>query len=489
MLGDKKGPLEPNYPYGEKLRTSRYTLRGLIFCFVVALVLALGLRTIVIDPSLEKGLSSRLDILIDSNQNSTVSSESSTESQPSWFHGKCMAVDVVAGPYDGHWWSGTLAASRSCLFSDKVQYPFEYNRRTDEFRIAYQFMQSLYGSKNRVNTDLTFQGLKDLQLGPIGDPTVKNDASRPTDAPYVSRTALPKWYPAELGYRVTAVWRAILTIAMDQNSDDPVSRYITTQVPTQGVGPAAIAQYPESVRNLIMTNSPKVHSGGTLGRTWIGWNVSITGGETPPFAGIQVGYDNRMTSWQRGAAGPFSVEAAFIIATQVAGVNYRAVARAIQQGGQIDTWWSGILIPGQKVQALQCLNENAIASGERLYGKYQLSGANGQHDPRAGMYIAFDLDPMLKPDDERHNVFIFTIHALDGYSVYQIAKDSSLRDVQLTRYTPSQGSGDAKFWGPQGASNNPPPLPPKTDKANTRQVLTLFGFHDHADVIVPILAW
>ncbi|KAG9108525.1 hypothetical protein FRC07_008435, partial [Ceratobasidium sp. 392] len=256
-----------------------------------------------------------------------------------------------------------------------------------------------------------------LQLGQIGDSLVNNkDPNRPKDAPSVSRPAMPRWYPTELGYRATAVWRAILTVAMEQGVDDPVARYLDTQVPVTG-GAVQTAQYPDSVRNLIKSNSKKIHTGG-IGKTWIGMKTKFNpGGNTNAFAGVQVGFDQRVKSKQGGASGPFSLEAAFIVASQLAGVNFKAVASTIRQSEKIDTWWSGVLMPGKKgTQASECFNEDAAASGARLYGRYKLSGSSGQHDTDAGVYVAFDLDPMAKPDAEDHNVFVFVTHAIDAHA-------------------------------------------------------------------------
>ncbi|KAG8720993.1 hypothetical protein FRC08_016463 [Ceratobasidium sp. 394] len=341
---------------------------------------------------------------INNGQMPTVIDEKYANATKVAFDNKCTAVETVPGTYDSHWWSGNLPAP--AMAPPGLQYPFEYNRTLNQ----------------RVRTDLLYQSLTAMNLRFIGDAAVVNGGTRPGNAPFVSRPAMPKWYPTELGYRITA----------------------TTQVPTGQ--PIQTAQYPDTVRNLITTNSARIHTGG-LGKTWIGMNKVFPDKYTPPYPNIQVGYDTRMTMWQSGGAGPFSVEAAFIIATQVAGVNFKAVAKAIQQSGKIETWWTGVLMPGRNVRAFQCFNEQAIASGERLYG-----------------------NPMAKPDANDHNVFVMIIHAMDANSVYQIANDNYLRNVVLTPYTPSQGKSDAKFWGPQGSRNEAPPLPPPNPNANTRQV-------------------
>ncbi|KAG9074878.1 hypothetical protein FRC06_010409, partial [Ceratobasidium sp. 370] len=72
------------------------------------------------------------------------------------------------------------------------------------------------------------------------------------------------------------------------------------------------------------------------------------------------------------------------------------------------------------------------------------SGAGStQHDPRAGVYMAFDLDPTLSATDNNHNVFVFVVHAIDANSVVG-ATEQQLRAVNVGTstnwYTPANAS-------------------------------------------------
>ncbi|KAG8736361.1 hypothetical protein FRC10_009401 [Ceratobasidium sp. 414] len=117
--------------------------------------------------------------------------------------------------------------------------------------------------------------------------------------------------------------------------------------------------------------------------------------------------------------------------------------------------------------SLEQMGNTTNGKQEIIFSRF-FDRAKAEHS--AGAYIAFDLDPMAPASANDHNVFIFVIHAIDGYSVYQIANDNYLRNVALTPYTPSQGKDDAKFWEPQGSTDTAPPLPPRNPNANTRQV-------------------
>ncbi|KAG8701195.1 hypothetical protein FRC08_004233 [Ceratobasidium sp. 394] len=283
------------------------------------------------------------------------------------------------------------------------------------------------------------------------------------DAPYLGREELPEWRPTEIGYRVNGIFRQILHTAVSQNVDDPVARWLNQNVPTTDGGRA---RWPDSVRQLLLANSRVVHN---LDRgyveTWVGQNRPFSGeGDTPPYPGVRAGYDQTMRFYQRGNAGPFSLEAAFIMATQVAGVNFRAVARAYNSN---PAGWFGAL--GTAVTSRECLQERDSEGVEvRTYGRFESSGGSNQHDPRAGVYMAFDLDPTLEDDDPNHNVFVFVVHAIDANSVVE-ATDTQLRAVNVGNtnnwYNLASGSATARVYN-QGSSSDTVRMP--AEGAGTR---------------------
>ncbi|KAG8734956.1 hypothetical protein FRC10_011159 [Ceratobasidium sp. 414] len=340
-------------------------------------------------------------------------------------NGNCGAPASVTGvPFDDDWFSTSTGAGRRSLAESepsalvprvhKGEVPFPFDRTAsawynDPLEIPQPQAILVEGPLDDVSTFLGLWLLAELLVGLAAD------------APYLRNLPLPQWRPTEIAYR-----------------------------------------WPDSVRQLLLTNSAVVHN---LNRgyvdTWLGQNRQITGGETAPYAGVRAGYDQSMRFYQRGNAGPFSLEAAFIMATQVAGVNFRAVARSYNSNPA--GWWFGAL--GAGPTARLCLQERDSTGGEiRTYGRFESTGGSTQHDPRAGVYMAFDLDPTLSDDDPNHNVFVFVVHALDANSVVS-ATQAQFRAVNVGTpnnwYGLATGSANARFYN-QGSPSDTVAMPTRT---------------------------
>ncbi|KAG8705978.1 hypothetical protein FRC08_001338 [Ceratobasidium sp. 394] len=389
-------------------------------------------------------------------------------------NGNCGApASVPDVPFDDDWFSTSTGTDRRSLAElessaliprvHKGEVPFPFDRTAQAY-LALQLVRLIY---QRIAAELTWRDNNVLQR-PIGDTTASSHTGggatgRPADAPYLSNLALPQWRPTEIAYRVNGIFRQIIHTAVSQNVDDPVGRWLNQSIPTTDGGRA---RWPDSVRNLLLANSRVVHNiNRGFVETWLGQNTHITGSDTAPYPGVRAGYEQTMRFYQRGNAGPFSIEAAFLMATQAAGVNFRAVARAYNSNPA--GWWFGAL--GTGVTSRICLQERDSAGAEvRTYGRFESTAGSTQHDPRAGVYMAFDLDPTLADDDPNHNVFLFVVHTLDANSVVT-ATDAQLRAVNVgdenNWYTLATGSTTARFYN-QGSSSNTVNMPTAT--SNTR---------------------
>ncbi|QRV91838.1 papain cysteine protease family protein [Ceratobasidium sp. AG-Ba] len=411
-------------------------------------------------------------------------------------NGNCGAPTMVSGvPFDDDWYSTSTGTDRRSISekqhtellprAHKGEVPFPFDRSTAGY-LTLAFLSLVY---QRIASEFTWRRNLLMQR-PIGATTASShvgggSTGRPSDAPYLAYLPLPQWRPTEIGYRVNGIFRQIINLAVTQNVDDPlivndlgspVSRWLSQNAPAQG-NAGQFARFPDSVRQLLTANSAVVHdlSRGN-GDTWIGRSRSITGGETAPYAGVRAGYDQNMNFYQRGGMGPFSLEAAFIMATQLAGVNFRAVARSYQSNPA--GWWMGVLTNG--VTSNECLSEeDSEGTPVRTYGRFQSGSGGGtsQHDPRAGVYMAFDLDPDLSADDANHNVFVFVVHTLDANSVVA-TNEAQLRAVNVGTatnwYTPSNGGADALFWN-RGRSSNTVTMP--TSQSTTRLLAVFQSSH------------
>ncbi|KAG9074421.1 hypothetical protein FRC06_010711, partial [Ceratobasidium sp. 370] len=248
-------------------------------------------------------------------------------------NGNCGAPTVITGvAYDDDWFSTSTGTDRRSLpesehsllpRAHKGEVPFPFDR-TVAGRASTRLLQSSPGVTTLVgrSTSTIDYALPKTTLvvqRPIGATTATShtgggSTGRPSDAPYLGTLALPQWRPTEIAYRVNGMFRNIINTAITQNVDDPVARWLNQNPSTT---PGQRAQFPDSVRQLLLANSAVVHalSRGN-GQTWIGQNTQITGGEIAPFPGVRAGYDQNMGFYQRGGAGPLSIEAAFIMATQ-----------------------------------------------------------------------------------------------------------------------------------------------------------------------------
>ncbi|KAG9119489.1 hypothetical protein FRC07_005467, partial [Ceratobasidium sp. 392] len=400
-------------------------------------------------------------------------------------NGNCGSPTSVSGvPYDDDWFSTSTGTDRRSLIepghsallprAHKGEVPFPFDRSVAGY-LTLALISLIY---QRITSELTWRNNQFIQR-PIGNTRAATNGPGPgrpasENLPYLSNLALPQWRPTEIAYRVNGMFRNIINTAITQNVDDPVARWLN-QNPSTTAGQRA--QFPDSVRQLLLANSAVVHDVNRgNGQTWIGQDTRFTpGGLTAPFNGTRAGYDQGMTFYQRGNAGPFSLEAAFLMATQLAGINFRAVARSYQTNPA--GWWMGAINTGPNTRG--CLQEHDTAGvATRTYGRFESAPGSAEHDARAGVYMAFDLDPSLSNDDPNHNVFVFVVHALDANSVVG-STDAQLRAVNVGNsnnwYPAASTKADARFWN-QGSSSTT--MPTANARSNTRLLA-----HAHAAIV------
>ena len=196
----------------------------------------------------------------------------------------------------------------------------------------------------------------------------------------------PAWQWAE-------IWRPLNTYNVLRTSDQgrPVE-YFLNRLPS---GNLARGMFPDTLRTTLLNNERAiVNSRGN----WVG-NVNSTA-PFRPFAGVTVPYVNNITFFQQGAIGPVSFEAAFILATQMAGINWynlqnKITPAKIQEGIY---WVSGIMPTGDRDETITEYREN---STDRVMGIASRPGTHGMadHDPDAGMYLVVRADYYILIDE------------------------------------------------------------------------------------------
>ncbi|EJD48700.1 hypothetical protein AURDEDRAFT_162155 [Auricularia subglabra TFB-10046 SS5] len=353
--------------------------------------------------------------------------------------------------------------------------------QTDQFLILTIFLRALYrrGQGNGdawVTTQQPAESYVDIVTNPIGNANLRPAAGE--TGPVVDQSN-PSWSIME-AWRPLNLYRSLVTIALAIANNPaeidrrPVREYLRRQI-DQGDATAP-AYFPPQIRQLLTDNEDAIVGSSA---DWVGRNVNIAGQrDVPPFPGVQVAYGRSTSFYQRGSIGPVSMEVAFILATQVAGVNWQTIAqRAVRT--RVATWSVGGLLPANRRFATDdegtCIStSNARGTSERTAALVlRQHGASPEGDGDVGFYIAIDLDPDMSIEDPAHNVFLFVVHTSDPHSRINIPNPEVLRAMTFTQYTPAAGESTAPYPGTPGQ----PPQGP-SDGRNVR-----FMAHAHSAVM------
>uniref|UniRef100_A0A0W0G933 Calmodulin n=1 Tax=Moniliophthora roreri TaxID=221103 RepID=A0A0W0G933_MONRR len=315
-------------------------------------------------------------------------------------------------------------------------FPFDANDIT--FLVIARFLQALY-NQLWINREQVQRTSFETTLNAIGT----NDLT-PVEGEPVANTANPRWRVSD-GWRAINVFRNLLNNGRTSNT--PVADFINAQ-PTSNNDNLDRAVMPQQLRQLLIANEEAINRG-TL--PWAGSG----NGRTDPYPGVQVTHAGRsnLGYYQGGAMGPFPLEAAFILATQLAGINWRQFA---QRGLTRPAFWLNAVLPrGTGDQAVpQCLRQ--YADGQefnpdraRILGFMSRDGiATG--GPREGFYVIIDVDGERNPDtNPGRNVFVFAVQTIDPHSRINVPNANNLRNLQYTNFDPV-ANPDAAPAGPEG---------------------------------------
>ncbi|KAF9041219.1 hypothetical protein BJ165DRAFT_1547226 [Panaeolus papilionaceus] len=122
--------------------------------------------------------------------------------------------------------------------------------------------------------------------------------------------------------------------------------------------------------------------------------------------------NRRLGYYQGGSMGPFSLEGAFILATQLTEINFAILAANANAARRPIFWINGIIpdIPG-----------TSTATG----------------DTRAGIYFVIDVNGGRNPDEnDTRNVFVFAMHTMGPYSGINAPNDDILNNPTFSIITP-----------------------------------------------------
>ncbi|KAF5337678.1 hypothetical protein D9758_013005 [Tetrapyrgos nigripes] len=261
----------------------------------------------------------------------------------------------------------------------------------------------------------------------------------------VANADSPRWRVSD-GWRVLNVFRSLLFIA--QSSNTPVADFVNRQ-PTSNDDDLNRAVMPTRLRTLFIANEQTIINGQL---SWAGAN----GGRTTAYPGIEAvhGGGSNLGYYQGGSIGPMPLEAAFIMATQLAGINFGTMA---QRFGDIPVnrpvHWLNAIATGStgNPDAPVCLRE--YRQGEEFSDRSRRLGfmtRNGiaTGGPEEGFYVIIDVDgERVETTNPDRNVFVFAVHTIDPRSRINVPNLNTLRNLQYTSFDPN-ASPDARPDGP-----------------------------------------
>ncbi|KAK7042978.1 hypothetical protein VNI00_008715 [Paramarasmius palmivorus] len=333
-------------------------------------------------------------------------------------------------------------------------FPFDPTDIT--FVVIARFLQALY-RQYWINREQVQRTSFETTLTAIG-----NRDLTPLNGEPVANAANPRWRVSD-GWRAINVFRNLLNAA--GNSNTPVADWLGRQ-PTSSSDNLERAAMPQALRDLFIANEQAINNGDL---PWAGRDSRRTA-----YPGVNAlhGGGSNLGYYQGGAIGPFPMEGAFVMATQLAGINWREMA---QRNLRRPVFWLNAIVPrppgDQGVP--QCLRQYADGhefdpQRSRIMG-FMLRDGEAAGGPREGFYVVIDVDGEqdvnTNPD---RNVFVFVVHTIDPHSRINVPNANNLRNLQYTQFNPSS-SPDAAPRGP-GAD----------DPDNNRAAQQRFFAHAHA---------
>ncbi|KAI0693150.1 hypothetical protein BC835DRAFT_1091082 [Cytidiella melzeri] len=358
----------------------------------------------------------------------------------------------------------TKAASESNSETDPLDEPsttFPFDRKITDYTHATKFVKKLYeGSQCWLsNTEARQDFVDEWMNNRMGNADL---AEADTNEP-VKQKANPNWRWAEC-WRAINTWETLRTLA----SDKPVASYLDSF--GKATDSLTKAMWPQKLQDLLRSNEEAIVKSK---KDWVGRPTTPATTKFNPFPGVKVVHAGAsdIKYYQTGAIGPMCLEAAFILATQLAGINWKTLHARIK-GKDVDAgvfWDSAILVEGKGDKLITEYRKDGIT---RTLGYLSrppnttTSGPTGS--PDAGFALAFDIDPDIDGTTKDKNVFIFAGHLIDNHSRVYVKTESKLKDLQ---YSDSYEPGKVI-----------PPVGPKTGDS------VYFFSHAHA-AVMPYKTW
>jgi hypothetical protein len=217
----------------------------------------------------------------------------------------------------------------------------------------------------------------------LGDVELTPDPNANPPEPVTTKMN-PRWRWADY-WRPLNLYKVALSTASSKPTGGYVIKQLLTGLPTNDL---STALFPQDVKNLLIANEKVIVDSK---QDWVGKPQSPRPTNYMPFPGVKVthaGTDSGAAFKQTGAVGPMSLEATFILATQLAGINWQTLLSKIGKD-EVETgvYWAGAITPDGKDD--QVIREQRKSYAARNMGYLSRPGrlADMKGSPDAGFYL------------------------------------------------------------------------------------------------------
>ncbi|KAI0690359.1 hypothetical protein BC835DRAFT_187824 [Cytidiella melzeri] len=329
---------------------------------------------------------------------------------------KSEEVQQVAGQQ-----SNVLKSKASINPLDEPSTTFPFDRTNTDYTQATKFVKNLYeGNKCWLSNTPSRESYADQWMNDrVGDRDLTAFAGEPVGHP-----ANPSWRWSE-SWRAINTWETLRTLTVDK----PVASFLDSF--GKGTDALTKAMWPQKLQDLLRSNEQVIVNSK---KDWVGRLTKPAKTKFDPFPGVKVvdAGSSGIKYYQTGAIGPMCIEAAFILATQLAGINWKTLRTRIK-GKNVEAgvyWDSAILVQGKGDDYIE---ESREDGGSRVLGYLSRppitlnSGPSGS--PDAGFSLVLDIDPDLGDD---RNVFVFAGHLIDSHSRVYVSDQTKLQSLQYS---------------------------------------------------------
>ncbi|KAI0779105.1 hypothetical protein BC629DRAFT_589483 [Irpex lacteus] len=377
------------------------------------------------------------------------------------------ALDRLRNIFDsgGESFNSTGGAAESSLFvpADRDS-TFPFDSSSTGYTSPPEFVKNMYlgngDSKPWIsNTPARLAADFPWMVALLGDKELTPDPK--ANEPVKVKTN-PRWRWADY-WRPLNLYKVFLSRKAAQTSGNGL--VIDEILKALSSGDLSTALFPNDVKSLLLANEKAITSST---KPWVGAPAKSRPTQYPTFDNVKVTHaagTSGAAFKQANPVGPMSLESTFILATQLAGINWKTLrAKLKPEHLAAGVYWAGAITPEKKDD--QRIQERRKSFAERVMGYVSRPNTPSSGSPDSGFYLVLDVDPDKDGfSDPTKNVFVFAAHLIDQHSRVYVKNTNSLRNLgYATPYLPGKG--------------NPPQIPSSNKGDDVR-----FYAHAHAGVM------